>query len=141
VQVLVDHLQVNFISILWRHEYTNICCIAFWLSLGKERLGVEFEVDIYDKENYIGGSKTSFSLRLSHFLYFSLSGLGSTVAHPYDDPSLYQELGGSIFVDVNKNLMRASQEFNLTLRNLADEDSDFGVWDGTQFLLTVRRYQ
>ena len=41
-----------------------ICFSAFWLSLAKERLGEEFEVDIYDKETYIGGSKYTLLLLL-----------------------------------------------------------------------------
>ena len=33
--------------------------------------------------------------------------------------------------------MRACQEFNLTLNSYDDETSDFGLWDGQQFLVTV----
>lgn len=50
-----------------------------------------------------------------------------------------RQLGGSIFVDVNKNMMRAANEFNLELI-----DSDFnhkhelGIWDGQQFVFRVR---
>jgi len=47
------------------------------------------------------------------------------------------ELGASIFVDANKNLMRASKEFNLTLTAFEDEDSDTGIWDGQEFVLVV----
>jgi prenylcysteine oxidase / farnesylcysteine lyase len=48
------------------------------------------------------------------------------------------ELGASIFVRANKNLWRASDEFNLTRLDFEDEDSDMGIWDGQEFLLTVR---
>lgn len=59
--------------------------------------------------------------------------------HPYNDASLpAQELGASIFVSANKYLMKATAEFNLTLRYLEDEDDNFGLWDGKQFLVTVR---
>lgn len=63
---------------------------------------------------------------------------GSTTVHPYND-SAYEpvELGASIFVDVNKNLMRAAREFNLSLYGFEDEDGDLGIWDGEQFLYTV----
>lgn len=47
------------------------------------------------------------------------------------------ELGASIFVRVNKNLWRASDEFNLTRLNFEEEDSTMGIWDGQNFLLTV----
>lgn len=30
---------------------------AFWISKAKERFGLEVEVDIYDRESYIGGSE------------------------------------------------------------------------------------
>jgi prenylcysteine oxidase/farnesylcysteine lyase len=48
------------------------------------------------------------------------------------------ELGASIFVRVNKNLWRASDEFNLTRVDFEDGDSSMGIWDGQKFLLTVR---
>ena len=30
---------------------------AFWISKAKERFGFEVEVDVFDRESYIGGSK------------------------------------------------------------------------------------
>lgn len=47
------------------------------------------------------------------------------------------ELGASIFVDANKNLMRAAKEFNLNLTSFSDEFSDSGVWDGEKFDILV----
>ena len=64
---------------------------------------------------------------------------GSTTVYPYDDPELDPiELGASIFVKVNKNLWRASEEFGLE-RISFDGDSDevLGIWDGQEFPLTV----
>jgi prenylcysteine oxidase/farnesylcysteine lyase len=64
---------------------------------------------------------------------------GSTVVYPYNDTKLPPlELGASIFVKSNKNLWRASNEFNLTRYNFGDEDGGLGIWDGEKFLLTVR---
>ena len=40
-------------------------------------------------------------------------------------------------MDVNKNLQRATREFNLSLYGFEDEDGAFGIWDGEQFLYTV----
>ena len=59
--------------------------------------------------------------------------------HPYDDKSYAPaELGASIFVDVNKNMWRAADEFNLTRMDFKDAgDGQMGVWNGKQFLLTV----
>jgi prenylcysteine oxidase/farnesylcysteine lyase len=31
---------------------------AFWLSKAKERFGIDVEVDVYDRESYIGGSES-----------------------------------------------------------------------------------
>jgi prenylcysteine oxidase/farnesylcysteine lyase len=30
---------------------------AFWISKAKERFGLDVEVDVFDRESYIGGSK------------------------------------------------------------------------------------
>jgi prenylcysteine oxidase/farnesylcysteine lyase len=47
------------------------------------------------------------------------------------------ELGASIFVDVNKNLQRATREFDLPRYGFEDQDGALGIWDGEQFLYTV----
>lgn len=63
---------------------------------------------------------------------------GSTVVYPYNDATLTPlELGASIFVDANKNLMRASKEFNLTLTAFEEDDAVTGIWDGQNFVLVV----
>jgi prenylcysteine oxidase/farnesylcysteine lyase len=92
---------------------------AFWISKAKERFGFEVEVDVFDRESYIGGR--------------------STTVYPYNDTTNLKpiELGASIFVRTNKNLWRASDEFNLTRLDFEDEDSDMGIWDGQKFLLTT----
>jgi len=90
---------------------------AFWVGKAKERFGLDVEIDVYDRESYIGGR--------------------STVVYPYGNESLKEiELGASIFVKVNKNLWRAIDEFNLTRRDFFDEDYATAVWDGEQFLVT-----
>jgi prenylcysteine oxidase / farnesylcysteine lyase len=44
-------------------------------------------------------------------------------------------------VKVNKNIWRASNEFNLTRKRFVDDDdSDMGIWDGERFILTVSAY-
>jgi len=57
--------------------------------------------------------------------------------YPYGNTSLPPlELGASIFVSANKNLWRASDEFNLT-RSDFETGSTTGIWDGEQFIFTV----
>ncbi|KAF9015454.1 Prenylcysteine lyase-domain-containing protein [Cyathus striatus] len=90
---------------------------AFWISKAKERFGVDVDIDVYDREEYIGGR--------------------STIVYPYGNTSLPElELGASIFVQANKNLWRASEEFNLTRRDFRGEDYAAGIWDGEQLLLS-----
>ncbi|KAI6032073.1 FAD/NAD(P)-binding domain-containing protein [Pisolithus microcarpus] len=84
---------------------------AFWISKAKERFGIDM---CTERASYIGGR--------------------STIVYPYNDTTLDpMELGASIFVDANKNLMRAAKEFNLTLKDFIDEFSDTGLWDGQKF--------
>ncbi|KXN81104.1 Farnesylcysteine lyase [Leucoagaricus sp. SymC.cos] len=84
---------------------------AFWISKAKERFGLDVDVDVYERSNYIGGR--------------------STTVFPYEDNTLPElELGASIFVQANKNLWRASDEFNLTRRDFGEEKYEMGLWDG-----------
>lgn len=60
---------------------------------------------------------------------------GSTTVYPYDNKTLpAAELGASIFVKVNKNLWRATEEFNLTRIDFEKEGGDMGIWDGEKFV-------
>lgn len=64
---------------------------------------------------------------------------GSTTVYPYNNKSLPElELGASIFVPANKNLWRATEEFNLTKRDFQSEDYQTGIWDGESLLVAVR---
>ncbi|GLB36511.1 putative prenylcysteine lyase [Lyophyllum shimeji] len=89
---------------------------AFWISKAKERFGLSLEVDVYEREPYIGGR--------------------STTVYPYSNTSLPPlEVGASIFVSANKNLWRASDEFNLT-RRVFNTGSQTGIWDGEELLFS-----
>ncbi|KAI0777409.1 FAD/NAD(P)-binding domain-containing protein [Trametes elegans] len=92
---------------------------AFWIAKAKERYGLDVEVDVYEKNAFIGGR--------------------STTVFPYEDESLEPvELGASIFVAANKNLQRAAKEFALDLVDFEDNANDVtGIWDGDVFVLTV----
>ncbi|KII86384.1 hypothetical protein PLICRDRAFT_164925 [Plicaturopsis crispa FD-325 SS-3] len=91
---------------------------AFWIGKAKERFGIDVAVDVYERESYIGGR--------------------STTVYPYNDSSLEPvELGASIFVTANKNIWRATDEFNLSRVDFEDSDATTGVWDGERLLLTI----
>lgn len=78
---------------------------------------INVSTTLYERSDYIGGR--------------------STVVPVKDHPEYgYIELGASIFVPVNYNLMNATQRFNLTLTTLVDRNISerIGVWDGQQFL-------
>ncbi|OWZ79263.1 prenylcysteine oxidase/farnesylcysteine lyase [Cryptococcus neoformans Tu401-1] len=75
------------------------------------------DIIVYEKEGYVGGRTT-------------------TIYPQDDDRARPQELGGSIFVDSNLNLMKAVKEFNLTLMDPDFGESGVGIWDGRKFLFT-----
>ncbi|KAJ7630585.1 Prenylcysteine lyase-domain-containing protein [Roridomyces roridus] len=91
---------------------------AFWLGKAQERFGLDVEVDIYEKNTYVGGR--------------------STVVYPYENTSLPPvELGASIFVKANKNMWRAVDEFNLTRRDFREDSSGMGIWNGESLVFTA----
>ncbi|KAG9126281.1 hypothetical protein FRC07_004092, partial [Ceratobasidium sp. 392] len=62
----------------------------------------------------------------------------STTILPHDDKSIQPvELGASIFVGANKNLVRAVKEYELPTVSYDDENEETGIWDGQQFVLTL----
>ena len=134
---------------------------AFWISKAKERYGLDVEVDVYDKNAYIGGRESlsrpipppsliaciplrhpsiAFCVHFDSVLKETIHITGSTTVYPYDDPSLEpHELGASIFVKVNKNMWRAVDEFGLERIKFDSDDDEgvMGIWDGHEFVLTV----
>lgn len=111
---------------------------AFWLSKAKARLGVNFEIDVYESGSYIGGRECPSSKHRGPLLKKKKKLTGSTVVYPYDNSSLPElELGASIFVEANQNLWRASDEFNLERRDFAAESYETAIWDGQNILFSV----
>lgn len=53
--------------------------------------------------------------------------------HDEDEPV---ECGASIFVEANKNMVKAARAFNLSLRAHAGEQGAMSVWDGETFVFT-----
>lgn len=85
-----------------------------------------------------------FALRVGRSLVLSsllTSRSGSTTVYPYENRTLPAvELGASIFVKANRNLWRATDEFNLTRIDFDESggDGDTGVWDGEKLVLVIR---
>lgn len=70
-----------------------------------------------------------------------LIGTGSIAVYPYNNKSYTpMELGASIFVSVNKNLWRATDEFNLTRYTFEEGDGSMGVWDGENLRYSVGHF-
>lgn len=122
---------------------------AFWIGKAKERYGLDVEVDLYEREGYVGGRECLFSGCDDRATVAELRvyvSLGSTTVYPYNDTSYKPvELGASIFVEINKNMWRASNEFNLTRYGFTnsedDEEGELGFWDGEKFIITVSQSQ
>ncbi|KAL9003114.1 MAG: hypothetical protein Q9188_003996 [Gyalolechia gomerana] len=78
-------------------------------------------ITVYERNSYIGGR--------------------STTVNVYDDPNQPVELGASIFVKVNQNLVNAVEAFGLPIRNMQatskyERPEVLGVWDGEEFVFT-----
>ncbi|WVQ76257.1 hypothetical protein IAR50_005922 [Cryptococcus sp. DSM 104548] len=73
------------------------------------------DIIVYEQGGYVGGR--------------------TTTVYPHGDQRARpQELGASIFVEANQNMMKAAKVFNLTLVDPDFGESGVGIWDGQQFL-------
>ncbi|KAG8751744.1 hypothetical protein FRC14_007636 [Serendipita sp. 396] len=91
---------------------------ALWIHKAAERLEKDIVVDVFERSDYIGGR--------------------STVVYPYNDTSNDRvELGASIYVEANKNMVRAAKEYKLEVSDFHDGDETVGIWDGSQMLVTT----
>lgn len=79
-------------------------------------------ITVYERSSYVGGR--------------------STTVNVYDDPLEPVELGASIFVKVNRNLVNAVDEFGLSLTDDEGAEPDdgapqvLGIWNGEEFVFT-----
>jgi prenylcysteine oxidase / farnesylcysteine lyase len=92
---------------------------AYYLRRFAESSEVPLNITVFESSSYIGGRSTTVDV--------------------FDDPSYPIELGASIFVSVNHNLMNAAKELNLKISNAGGERPEenhnmLGVWDGDQFV-------
>lgn len=80
-------------------------------------------ITVYERASYVGGR--------------------STTVNVFDDPNEPVELGASIFVQVNRNLVNAVADFGLSIKEDEPRDpsdggfpSVLGVWNGQEFVFT-----
>ncbi|KAL8999626.1 MAG: hypothetical protein Q9169_001586 [Polycauliona sp. 2 TL-2023] len=78
-------------------------------------------ITVYERNSYVGGR--------------------STTVNVYDDPRHPVELGASIFVPINHNLVNAANRFDLPVKGRAstskrDDTEILGIWDGQEFVFT-----
>lgn len=96
---------------------------AYELRKLADEAGIPLNVTVFERASYIGGR--------------------STTVNVFDHPAYPIELGASIFVQVNHNLVNASRDLGLTV-SAADHarpreaDESIGIWDGTQFVFTMK---
>lgn len=97
---------------------------AFYLRNYSRHAGVSLNITVFDSNIYVGGRSTTVSV--------------------HDDPECPVELGASIFVEANKNLVAAVKEFDLSTRKFSDAKGsgtrdaapDVGIWNGQQLLVS-----
>ncbi|KAI9883411.1 MAG: hypothetical protein M1823_004828 [Watsoniomyces obsoletus] len=88
-------------------------------------------------------AEANISLSITVFESSSHIGGRSTTVNVYSDPTEPVELGASIFVEVNRNLVSAAKQFNLNIssdhvsESSKDTPEDLGVWNGEDFVFTM----
>ncbi|KAF2129827.1 prenylcysteine oxidase-like protein 1 precursor [Dothidotthia symphoricarpi CBS 119687] len=96
---------------------------AYHLAQYAANSSIPVNITVFERASYIGGR--------------------TTTVNAWDDAASPIELGGSIFVEVNRIMVSATKAFNLST---ADYDStaqlelpDLGIWDGQSFVLVTRQ--
>lgn len=80
-------------------------------------------VTVFERASYVGGR--------------------STTVNVFDDPAYPIELGASIFVQINQNLVNVSRDLGLNVRGAdfarpRETDESIAIWDGTQFVFSLK---
>ncbi|KAJ5294100.1 hypothetical protein N7508_008921 [Penicillium antarcticum] len=96
---------------------------AYQLRKLADEAGIPVKITVYERESYVGGR--------------------STTVNVFGDPAYPIELGASIFVQVNYNLVNASRDLGLTVRSAdyarpQEADESIGIWDGSQFVFSLK---
>ncbi|KAI5205870.1 putative prenylcysteine lyase [Aureobasidium subglaciale] len=92
---------------------------AYFLRKYSKQRDIPLNITVYERDGHIGGRSTTVGV--------------------YGDDQNPVELGASIFVEVNQNLVNAAREFNLStsgIRELHSEGPALGIWNGREFVYT-----
>ncbi|KAI4722727.1 putative prenylcysteine lyase [Aureobasidium sp. EXF-10727] len=93
--------------------------IAYFLRKYSQERGISLNITVYERDGHVGGRSTTVGV--------------------YGDEQNPVELGASIFVEVNHNLVDAAKEFNLStsgIREVSTEGPVLGIWNGREFVYT-----
>ncbi|BCS22247.1 putative prenylcysteine lyase [Aspergillus puulaauensis] len=94
---------------------------AYSLRKYADENGIAVNITVLERSSYVGGR--------------------STTVNVFDDPTYPIELGASIFVEVNYNLVNASKELGLNVTGASHErrreSETLGVWDGKSFVFVM----
>ncbi|KGO70506.1 Prenylcysteine oxidase [Penicillium italicum] len=96
---------------------------AYQLRKLADEADLPINITVYERESYVGGR--------------------STTVNVFDDPAYPIELGASIFVQINFNLVNASRDLGLTVSSAdharpREAEESIGIWDGSQFVFTLK---
>ncbi|KOS37865.1 hypothetical protein ACN38_g11319 [Penicillium nordicum] len=96
---------------------------AYQLRKLADKADIPVDITVYERESYVGGR--------------------STTVNVFDNPAYPIELGASIFVQINYNLVNASRDLGLTVSNAdharpREAEESIGIWDGSQFVFTLK---
>ncbi|KAI9822572.1 MAG: hypothetical protein M1827_000291 [Pycnora praestabilis] len=94
---------------------------AYYLNNFAAESGINVNITVFERSPYVGGRSTTIDV--------------------YDEPSEPVEVGASIFVNVNRNLVSAAKAFGLITEEFggarSQDDSDkLGVWNSNEFVFT-----
>ncbi|KAI7863419.1 Prenylcysteine lyase-domain-containing protein, partial [Spinellus fusiger] len=88
---------------------------AYWLSNAFDASDIDLSITLYESSDRLGGRVHAIPIK--------------------GDPQLGMiEMGASIFVNANHNLMNATKLFGLELSFMKDRPDRLGLWDGHKFL-------
>ncbi|KAJ5888472.1 Prenylcysteine oxidase [Penicillium taxi] len=96
---------------------------AYELQKLAEGSGIPVNITVFERTSHIGGRATTVNV--------------------FDDPAYPIELGASIFVQVNQNLVNASRDLGLSVRSAdharpKETAESIGIWDGTHFVFSIK---